>query len=225
MPTVTVASSPLSTEHQTETSSSPRGSRNRTAVDDVDEVVEGEPSRLARQPRSVLLHEHDGRVEPAQRGVGRAEPAVEPHGQREAESLRGVHEVSGRGEVRRERLVDQDRDPGPEQPLDQLGVCLGGRMDEGGVDSAVEQVVEVRRPPSDAVLPTQPVQSIGVARHQRQIDVVAGRQHREVGLLRDVTQAHHANPQRACPGGCCHRRALPRRLPTLGRPSDEIVSA
>ncbi|HZX98909.1 MAG TPA: hypothetical protein VFE92_05380 [Dermatophilaceae bacterium] len=186
-------------------------------VDDVDEVVEHEAARLARHTDPVLLHKDHGPVQPSQRRVRRCEAAVEADRERPPLPIREVDQVPRIREAGRERFVHQHVNAGGQQMLDQAKVSFGGGVHEGHVDSAVEQIVEPCDAPGRAVLPAYPGKSVIVSAQQRQGDVGTRREHRQVGLLRDITQPNDPHPQRLARHHACSPAAvgeLPGTLPT-----------
>jgi hypothetical protein len=84
---------------------------------------------------------------------------------------------------------------GGQQSLDQAKVSLGGGVNEGHVDSAVEQIVEACDAAVHAVLPAYPGKSVIVSAQERQGDVGPRRECRQIGLLGNVTQPDEPYPQ------------------------------
>ena len=157
--------------HQTDTSSSPAGIRNRTVS-----TTWMKSSRTNRRgspgmpDRCFCMSTTD--VGSCERATWagqkrRLNPTASERRRSSASSTRRVA-----GEVRGQRLVHQDGDPCQEESLDELDVCGCGGVHERGVEGAVEEILEPGGAPRDAVLAGDIGQPAGVAGHQRELDVV-----------------------------------------------------
>lgn len=123
------------------------------------------------------------------------ETPVEPDGQTHVPLLGERHQPFGVGEFVGERLVDVRRYARLQQPRDDVGVHARRRVHEGGVEVLGEQRVEVL-----VALPVGKVKTVGDPGQRRrrprlhvQFDAGPAAEHRQIRLLRDVTESDAAD--------------------------------
>ena len=156
----------------------------------------------------MFLHQNHRPAQFRQRRVCRGEAAVEADCQRAFVSLGQFDQLPCAVEAGREGLVHQYVDTSGQHVGDDLHVRFGGGVHECDVQATVEEFIEPGDAPGRDVLACVPREPVGVTGHQRQLDVSARGERRQVGLLGDVTEPDDPYPQ--WPTAWCHA-AFPSR--------------